>query len=134
MLLVIQILGGKQALLLASERSSRDTLRGNTFENGGYLCVYMCGRTYVILYFDPCVSLQSTFFHTSTKQNPFVQQSRIIQGNYLSLHFKFFSECHKTHLHLLFYSILCSNSLELLVKLQNVMANDYHGIETLYQT
>ncbi len=40
-----------------SERSERDTYRGNTIENRGclfiYLFVYMFGRTYVILYFDP---------------------------------------------------------------------------------
>ncbi len=44
---------------LASERSERDTYRGNTIENRGclfiYLFVYMFGRTYVILYFDPRV-------------------------------------------------------------------------------
>ncbi len=43
--------------LLASERSERDTLRGNTIENQGCLFVYMFGRTYVILYFDPRVFL-----------------------------------------------------------------------------
>ncbi len=46
-------------ILLASERSERDTYRGNTIENRGclfiYLFVYMFGRTYVILYFDPRV-------------------------------------------------------------------------------
>ncbi len=46
---------------------------GNTIENQGYLFVYiMCGRTYVILYFDPRVFVfasWSTPFHTSTKQN-----------------------------------------------------------------
>ncbi len=45
--------------LLASERSERDTYRGNTIENRGclfiYLFVYMYGRMYVILYFDPRV-------------------------------------------------------------------------------
>ncbi len=40
--------------LLASER---DTLRGNTIENRGYLFIYIFGRTYVILYFDPRVYL-----------------------------------------------------------------------------
>ncbi len=59
---------------LASERSKRDTLRGNTIENRGYLFVYIyvCGRTYVILYFDPGMfvfALWSTPSHTSTKQN-----------------------------------------------------------------
>ncbi len=46
---------------MASERSERDTLRGNTIENRGYLFVYIyvCGRTYVILYFDPHVILCS---------------------------------------------------------------------------
>ncbi len=39
--------------LLASERSERDTYRGNTIENLGCLFVYMFGRTYVILNFDP---------------------------------------------------------------------------------
>ncbi len=47
-------------IMLASETLSgnigeRDTIRGNTIENRGYLLVYMCGRTYVILYFDPLV-------------------------------------------------------------------------------
>ncbi len=45
--------------LLASERSERDTYRGNTIENRGclfiYLFVYMYGRMNVILYFDPRV-------------------------------------------------------------------------------
>ncbi len=39
-------------MLSASERSERDTYRGNTIENRGclfiYLFVYMFGRTYVI--------------------------------------------------------------------------------------
>ncbi len=39
--------------------SERDTYRGNTIENRGclfiYLFVYMYGRMYVILYFDPRV-------------------------------------------------------------------------------
>ncbi len=61
--------------LLASERSERDTYRGNTIENRGCLFVYMFGRTYVILYFDPpyfCV--RSTFdpVPNFTKQNPLV--------------------------------------------------------------
>ncbi len=47
----------KHTTSLASERSERDTYRGNTIENRGclfiYLFVYMFGRTYVILYFDP---------------------------------------------------------------------------------
>ncbi len=33
--------------------SERDTYRGNTIENQGCLFIYLCGRTYVILYFDP---------------------------------------------------------------------------------
>ncbi len=49
----------RMSKLLASERSERDTYRVNTIENRGclfiYLFVYMFGRTYVILYFDPCV-------------------------------------------------------------------------------
>ena len=45
------------AMLLASERSEQDTLRGETIENRGCLFVYMFGRTYVILYFDPQVLL-----------------------------------------------------------------------------
>ncbi len=32
-----------------------ETLRGNTIENWGYLFVYGCGCTDIILYFDPCV-------------------------------------------------------------------------------
>ena len=39
-------------MLLASERSERDTHRGNTIENKGCLFVYLFGRTYVILYRD----------------------------------------------------------------------------------
>ncbi len=42
-----------------SERSKRDTLRGNTIENRGYLFIYIFGRTYVILYFNPRVFLCS---------------------------------------------------------------------------
>ncbi len=42
--------------LLASERSERDTYRGKNEKIGDvYLFVYMFGRTYVILYFDPRV-------------------------------------------------------------------------------
>ncbi len=43
---------------LFGERGERDTLRGNTIENRGCLFVYMFGRTYVILYFDPHVFLR----------------------------------------------------------------------------
>ncbi len=43
--------------ILASEWSKRDTLRGNTIENRGYLLIYMCECTYVILYFDPPIFL-----------------------------------------------------------------------------
>ncbi len=42
-----------RCILLASERSERDTYRGNTIEIQGCLFVYIYGRTYVILYFDP---------------------------------------------------------------------------------
>ncbi len=43
-------------LLLASERSERDTYRGKNEKIGDvYLFVYMFGRMYVILYFDPRV-------------------------------------------------------------------------------
>ncbi len=59
--------------LLASERSERDTYRGKN-EKIGDVClfVYIYGRTYVILYFDPqyfCV--RSTFdpVPNFTKQN-----------------------------------------------------------------
>ncbi len=45
--------------LLASERSERDTYRGKNVKNRGCLFVYMFGRTYVILYFDPRVFLCS---------------------------------------------------------------------------
>ncbi len=41
---------------LASERSERDTYRGKNEKIGDvYIFVYMFGRTYVILYFDPRV-------------------------------------------------------------------------------
>ncbi len=59
--------------LLASERSERDTYRGNTIENRGCLCIYMYGRTYVILYFDPpyfCVRSAFDPVPNFTKQNP----------------------------------------------------------------
>ncbi len=47
---------GMFVYLLASERSERDTYRGKN-EKIGDVClfVYMYGRTYVILYFDPRV-------------------------------------------------------------------------------
>ncbi len=40
-------------MLLASERSERDTYRGNTIKNRG--CLF--GLTYVILYFDLLIFL-----------------------------------------------------------------------------
>ncbi len=47
---------------MASERSERDTYRGNTIENRGCLFIYMYGRTYVILYFDlPYFCVRSAF-------------------------------------------------------------------------
>ncbi len=63
--------------IYVSLASERDTLRGNTIENRGYLFVYiyMCEHTYVILYSDPHVLVftsWSTPSHTSTKQNLFV--------------------------------------------------------------
>ncbi len=47
-------------LLSASERSERDTYRGKNEKIGDvclfvYMYVYVYGRTYVILYFDPHV-------------------------------------------------------------------------------
>ncbi len=46
----------KDELYLASERSEQDTYRGKNEKIGDvYLFVYMFGRTYVILYFDPRV-------------------------------------------------------------------------------
>ncbi len=59
--------------LLASERSERDTYRGNTIENRGCLFIYIYGRTYVILYFDPpyfCVRSAFDPVPNFTKQNP----------------------------------------------------------------
>ncbi len=63
--------------LLASERSERDTYRGNTIENRGclfiYLFIYMFGRMYVILYVDPpyfCVRSAFDPVPIFTKQNP----------------------------------------------------------------
>ncbi len=49
--------------------SERDTYRGNTIENRGY----MFGRMYVILYFDPpyfCVRSAFNPVPNFTKQNP----------------------------------------------------------------
>ncbi len=64
-------------ILLASERSERDTYRGNTIKNRGclfiYLFIYMFGRMYVILYFDPpyfCVRSAFDLVPVFTKQNP----------------------------------------------------------------
>ncbi len=37
--------GGLSYILLASKRSERDTIRGNSIENRGYLFIYMFGRT-----------------------------------------------------------------------------------------
>ncbi len=60
-------------IILASKWSERNTLRGNTTENQGYcLFIYVCGRTYVIMYFDPHIFVfasWSTPSHISTKQN-----------------------------------------------------------------
>ncbi len=69
-------------LNLASER---DTIRGDTIENRGYLFVYIyvCGHMYVILYFDPRVFMfasWSTPSHTSTKHFRFSDPC-IIQRN-----------------------------------------------------
>ncbi len=65
--------------LSASERSERDTYRANTIENRGclfiYLFIYMFGRMYVILYFDPpyfCVRSAFDPVPNFTKQNPLV--------------------------------------------------------------
>ncbi len=58
---------------IVGERSERDTYRGNTIENRGYLFIYMYGRTYVILYFDPpyfCVRSAFDPVPNFTKQNP----------------------------------------------------------------
>ena len=56
--------------------------------------------------------------------------------NYLPLRNRLFLNMQLGLKNLLLDSTLCSNSLELLVffKSQNVMANGYYGIETLYQT
>ncbi len=57
-------------ILLASER---DTYRGNTIENWGCLFIYIYGRMYVILYFDPpyfCVRSAFDPVPNFTKQNP----------------------------------------------------------------
>ncbi len=46
-------------------------LQGNTIENR--ICLFMFGRTYVILYFDPpyfCVRSAFNPFPNFTKQNP----------------------------------------------------------------
>ena len=55
--------------------------------------------------------------------------------NYLPLRNRLFLNMQLGLKNLLLDSTLCSNSLELLVffKSQNVMANGYYGIETLYQ-
>ncbi len=58
---------------LASELSERDTYRGNTIENRGCLFIYMFGRLYVILYFDPpyfCVRSAFDPVPNFSKQNP----------------------------------------------------------------
>ncbi len=59
--------------LLASERSERDTYRGKN-EKIGDVClfIYIYGRTYVILYFDPpyfCVRSAFDPVPNFTKQN-----------------------------------------------------------------
>ncbi len=49
-----------------------ETLSGVTQLKIRDICLFMCGRTYVILYFDLLVfvfALQSTPSHTSTKLN-----------------------------------------------------------------
>ncbi len=61
-------------LLLVSERSERDTYRGKN-EKIGDVClfIYMFGRMYVILYFDPpyfCVRFAFDPVPNFTKQNP----------------------------------------------------------------
>ena len=62
--------------------SEQDTLRGNTIENQGYLFVYIYMYLDLIFVF----ALWSTSSHcTSTKQNLFIQQSRIIQANLFTL-------------------------------------------------
>ncbi len=60
-----------QSVGLALQYGYLDTLMGNTIDNRGYLSVYICvcGRTCVILYFDPHIfvfALRSTSSHTST--------------------------------------------------------------------
>ncbi len=60
--------------LLASERSERDTYRGKN-EKIGDVClfIYIYGRTYVILHFDPpyfCVRSAFDPVPNFTKQNP----------------------------------------------------------------
>ncbi len=61
---------------LASERSERDTYRGNTIENRGCLFIYIYVWTYVChLYFDPpyfCVRSVFDPVPNFTKQNPLV--------------------------------------------------------------
>ncbi len=63
------------AILLASER---DTIQWCLIENRGYLFIYVCGRTQVILYFDPgifCVSSVIDHVQNFTKQNLMVYRS-----------------------------------------------------------
>ncbi len=58
---------------LASSRSERDTYSSNTIENRGCLFIYIYGRTYVILYFDPpyfCVRSAFDLVPNFTKKNP----------------------------------------------------------------
>ncbi len=54
-------------IYLVSEQSERDTLRNSTIENRGCLFIYMFGRTYVILYFDPRVFLCCSVFDPRPK-------------------------------------------------------------------
>ncbi len=61
-------------MFIGSERSERDTYRGKN-EKIGDVClfVYIYGRTYVILYFDPpyfCVRSAFDPVPNFTKQNP----------------------------------------------------------------
>ncbi len=41
-----------EIILLASEQSERDTIRGNSIENRGYLFIYYVGTYVCHLYFD----------------------------------------------------------------------------------
>ncbi len=55
-----------------------ETLSGVTQLKIRDICLFMCGRTYVILYFDPSVFLRSSVFDpvpNCTEQNPPVYRS-----------------------------------------------------------